>query len=103
MWRALVFPSLAPGARAYPVPPVIREVHGLGDDVAPAIPNDDEDTVMGEAMLKTIVEEESAVLLVEPFPAVDFLGSGESPLTSSVFDAEEQCLAQQEEECTAEC
>jgi hypothetical protein len=68
----------------------------LGDDVTPAIPHDDEDTVMGEAMLQTIVEEESAVFLVEPFPAVDFFGSGESPLTSNVFDAGEQCLAQQE-------
>ena len=41
--------------------------------------------------------------LVESFPTVDLFGSSVSPLTSSVFDAGEQCLAQQEEECTAEC
>jgi hypothetical protein len=56
---------------------------------------------MGEATLQTIVDHESAILLVESFIAVDLFGSGESPLTSSVYDAGEQCMAQQEEECTA--
>ena len=49
---------------------------------------------MGEATLETTVEFESAVLLVKSFPAVDFHGSGFSPITSSLFDAIEQCLAQ---------
>jgi hypothetical protein len=53
---------------------------------------------MSEAMLQTIVEQESVALFVESFPTVDFFGSGESPITSSVFYTGEQCLAQQEEE-----
>jgi energy-coupling factor transporter ATP-binding protein EcfA2 len=33
--------------------PIVGEVYGLGDDVAPAIPHDDEDAVMGEATRKS--------------------------------------------------
>ena len=84
--------------------PVVKEVSGLGsDNSAPAIPHDDEDAVTGEATLETTVEFESAVLLVESFAAVDFFGSGESPITSSLSDAIEQCMALQEEEREAEC
>ena len=97
MCRGLVFPSLAPGARVHRAPPCWRG-YGLGDDVAPAIPHDDED--MGEAFLQTFVEDESAVLLIEPFPLL-ISSAAARALTSSVFNAEEQCLAQQEK-CTAE-